>query len=1072
MNLKPELKFRIVAAIFLSVLTVVFWMGSRVPQLNVKAAMGEMSEISGIAFEPVLPVLPEDPYWKKVTYNMVNWMDTNKKGMAFGILFAAAFLVLLSSLKNLSFKSRFLNSLMGALAGAPLGVCVNCAAPIGFGVRAGGARIESAVSMMISSPTLNFIVLSMLLAFFPIYVVFLKILFTLILLLLIVPLVSKYFGKEFDKERMADQTGKLSAQFNLPFLSIMELAPQANWVGVLKHWGSVFLKSLWFIIRKTVPLMILAGLLGSAVVTFLPLEGIVEWLGPEPGRVLKYSVLLLILVLGTILPVPIAFDIIVATVLMAAGVPMIFVMGVLFCLGTYSIYAHFIIHKMSNTKIANALFVAVVLLGGVAAYSADKASKTYNNKEQEYIYNHLAIFPFEGPEKFAEYEPRSHSQYSGIEIDSILATFKIRQWEVYDNPGFSINKESFKERIGSSEPNFSRYMAPEFGINEVLTFHEDDMTFFKVYGSSVATADVHGDGWTDILLTLDNGLALYANVGGQQFFKQQVNRQKKVAPIINAAFADMDNDGWLDIVCSSFGEGNYIIYNDGNGHFDAGIVEDLPGGEYKNLTMAMSFGDFNRDGRLEMAAGNWTTGLHTFNRQEKSGVSLASSGNVLFYFENGSWNQKDLPGLPGETLAILMSDFTGNTGLDLIVGNDFVMPDQFYKGNNTLDLHRIIPDDSLIEISPSVTMSVATADINNDLIPEIFLTQASWSSTENVVTDAAQSTSHIKDPALANYANRILEFDEFNNDMMNSIQTFIMQPYFPDYIMGLLNENTVRQETRNAYFLLYSGTTTNSNKLEDVFTSNDWSTFSFLKSASVKGQVHTMKSVTPQNITQKNMNHVLLEQNDKGIYIDKAAAYGLDKSGWSWTGKFADIDLDGWQDVFVVNGFFEVQSFKGVNMIERSALFMNEKGKRFSDQTEAWNLTDSWPVLEYSWIDIDNDGDLDLITMPTYLLPNIYINNSTSGNAIVFALEDNSGTGNAFGIGGKVTVYYGGKANLHQIREIQSGGGFKSFDAPLAHFGLGGVVSVDSVKVQWPDGKEISFNQSFEAGAKYTVVKK
>ena len=67
--------------------------------------------------------------------------------------------------------------------GAPLGVCVNCAAPIAKGMYAGGARAESTLSAMVASPTLNVIVLTMLFSILPFYMAVMKIALSLFVIL-------------------------------------------------------------------------------------------------------------------------------------------------------------------------------------------------------------------------------------------------------------------------------------------------------------------------------------------------------------------------------------------------------------------------------------------------------------------------------------------------------------------------------------------------------------------------------------------------------------------------------------------------------------------------------------------------------------------------------------------------------------------------------------------------------------------------------------------------------------------------------------------------------------------------
>ena len=106
---------------------------------------------------------------QKALYTTVNWGETNRKGMTFGVIFGAALMVLITLFQKKSSKSAFANSLLGITIGAPLGVCVNCATPVAQGLHAGGARVETVMSAMVSSPTLNIIVLTMLFSLFPPY---------------------------------------------------------------------------------------------------------------------------------------------------------------------------------------------------------------------------------------------------------------------------------------------------------------------------------------------------------------------------------------------------------------------------------------------------------------------------------------------------------------------------------------------------------------------------------------------------------------------------------------------------------------------------------------------------------------------------------------------------------------------------------------------------------------------------------------------------------------------------------------------------------------------------------------
>jgi len=76
--------------------------------------------------------------------------------------------------------------------GTPLGVCVNCAAPVAKGMHDGGARLETTLATMFSSPTLNIVVLTMLFSMFPLYLVVIKLTLTLTFILVVVPLLARW----------------------------------------------------------------------------------------------------------------------------------------------------------------------------------------------------------------------------------------------------------------------------------------------------------------------------------------------------------------------------------------------------------------------------------------------------------------------------------------------------------------------------------------------------------------------------------------------------------------------------------------------------------------------------------------------------------------------------------------------------------------------------------------------------------------------------------------------------------------------------------------------------------------
>src|SRR3954471_9047333 len=169
----------------------VFWLGSRYPSLQSKAGADPDEALSTpLGFEGHFAEPRSDEKFKRILWVAAEWGVTNKQGMTFGILLAAALLTVVPLLPRPR-GGKFAGSVQGMLLGAPLGVCVNCAAPIGQAMLQGGSRVEVALATMFASPSFNVIVLGMLLTLFPWYLAALKVVTSLAMVLVVVPFLSK-----------------------------------------------------------------------------------------------------------------------------------------------------------------------------------------------------------------------------------------------------------------------------------------------------------------------------------------------------------------------------------------------------------------------------------------------------------------------------------------------------------------------------------------------------------------------------------------------------------------------------------------------------------------------------------------------------------------------------------------------------------------------------------------------------------------------------------------------------------------------------------------------------------------
>ncbi len=308
-----------------------------------------------MSFEASIQIQPDDGSFERIVYSTVNWVETNLEGMAFGLMIGACLLTLIGMIPVRGHRNGIVNTLIGVVVGTPLGVCVNCAAPVAKGLHDGGARLETTLATMFSSPTLNIVILTMLFAIFPPYMIAIKLALTLFFILILVPLLSRWV---FTEERAASYDDALCALPTNP--------PPADETVLAALRGSVMLiiRNLGYVVVRTVPLMLLAGFLGAVAANLLPLGELVDI---EPGIV---SITLVALV-GIFLPVPIAFDLVVVAVLISSGAPVVYSMTLLFTLGIFSVYPFFIVWNSISRRVAIIVTVVLVVLGIAGGYVAE-----------------------------------------------------------------------------------------------------------------------------------------------------------------------------------------------------------------------------------------------------------------------------------------------------------------------------------------------------------------------------------------------------------------------------------------------------------------------------------------------------------------------------------------------------------------------------------------------------------------------------------------------------------------------------------------------------------------------------
>lgn len=220
--------------------------------------------------------------------------------------------------------------------------------------------------------------------------------------------------------------------------------------------------------------------------------------------------------------------------------------------------------------------------------------------------------------------------------------------------------------------------------------------------------------------------------------------------------------------------------------------------------------------------------------------------------------------------------------------------------------------------------------------------------------------------------------------------------------------------------------------------------------------------------TPQTMRNVLFLNTGTGHFREIAWLAGLAATDWTWAALLADLDNDGWEDAYFTTGMF--RDFMDADLIQRlgrmadippsvlwkaapelrqaNLAFRNRGDLRFENVSKTWGLDEVGVAFGAVTVDLDRDGDLDVVVNNYNGPPTIYRNDSSAGGALLVELR--SPGQNRFGIGATVRIR---SASGRQARFLALARGIASGHEPVVHFGLGGDPVVEELVVEWPDGR-------------------
>jgi len=226
---------------------------------------------------------------------------------------------------------------------------------------------------------------------------------------------------------------------------------------------------------------------------------------------------------------------------------------------------------------------------------------------------------------------------------------------------------------------------------------------FAANGAGVAVNDLDNDGDFDLVLGAEAGAnSILWNEGHLTFTKRTLGE----GPTRAVTVVDLDGDGWRDIILTTNRGILHYWHNEGDRTFARRIV---PGVAYP--AYAINWGDLDRDGDLDLVTASYDAGFLTDIGNE---YLLGDSAGVYLYENRGETLRPTRLAANAQALALALWDLNDDGWLDILVGNDFAVPDYAWLQSAT-GWQAAEP----FAVTAYSTMSLDRGDIDNNGASEL-----------------------------------------------------------------------------------------------------------------------------------------------------------------------------------------------------------------------------------------------------------------------------------------------------------------------------------------------------------------
>ncbi|WP_395144188.1 CRTAC1 family protein [Armatimonas sp.] len=517
---------------------------------------------------------------------------------------------------------------------------------------------------------------------------------------------------------------------------------------------------------------------------------------------------------------------------------------------------------------------------------------------------------------------------------------------------------------------------------------------------------------------------------GVDFTHTSPTLDPKLAPILpriadmgaGVAVADYDKDGWPDFYVTRSGENskNALYHNKGDGTFEE-VAEKLGVADLNKdgsgTSQGALWGDFDGDGWEDLLVYKWGRAELLKNNAGKSFTRVTETAN--------------LPQWMNANTATLL-DYDRDGKLDILLCGYFDEQHDLWHLKTT----KIMPD-ALNFASNGATKHLLHNEGNftfRDTTQEVGMTNRSWL----LAAIAA-------DLRGTGYPDLFLASDYGKPELWrnNNGKSFTQ----------IGEEAGIRKQSKSGMNAAF-GDIYNDGRLS-VYISNIWE----------DGQLMQGNNLwVPKEGTGKSLE-----------YENLAEAVGVEKGGWSFGAQFGDLNNDGFQDLYLTNGYISADKDKSywydyatitpataeiikdvvnwppmkgrsLSGYQQKRVWLNDGAGRFTEVAQAVGATDLFDGRAVALADLDNNGTLDILVANQRGPLLVYKNQSDPKNHwLTVSLE-----GKTSPIGAEVTLFWKG---MKQRQVVTGGVGFCAQNDRRLHFGLGTSSMIEKVEIRWPGGK-------------------